>query len=41
MKRWTSKQSPVTKLRLAALGISLAVILSGAGIIHPAKSRQS
>ena len=33
MKRWTSKQSPVTQLRLVALGISLVVILCGAGTI--------
>ena len=33
MKRRASKQSPVTNLRLEAMGISLAVILSGAGTI--------
>ena len=33
MKRWASKQSPVTQLRLVALGISLVVILGGAGTI--------
>ena len=33
MKRWASKQSPVTQLRLVALGISLVVILCGAGTI--------